>query len=119
MPHHEYTEETQAKLKALREVIEQQAAELAILKQRNPNGQRNPSEGDPCGRSCEGQAYRIELRQALAKNEQQAKEIEALKNRQNSIFLLGIKNGREQIQDELKNLLGVVDSQFDKYEPRA
>ena len=60
-------------------LIEQQAAELAILKQRNPNGQRNPSEGDPCGRSCEGRAYRIELRQALAKVEQQAQELEALR----------------------------------------
>lgn len=36
--------------------------------------------GDTCGRSCEGTAYRIELRQALAKVEQQAQEIEALKS---------------------------------------
>lgn len=50
---------------------------LSII--RNPNGQRNPSEGDPCGRSCEGRAYRIELRQALAKVEQQAKDVETLR----------------------------------------
>ncbi len=32
MPHHEYTEETQAKLKALQELIEQQAAQIEALR---------------------------------------------------------------------------------------
>lgn len=59
--------------------IERLEAEIAILTQKNPNGDRNPSPGDPCGRSCEGKAYRIELRQALEQNEQQAKEVEALR----------------------------------------
>jgi hypothetical protein len=79
-------------------LIEQQAAELAILKQRNPNGQRNPSEGDPCGRSCEGQAYRIELRQARAKNEQQAKDIESLRALLNDIKLFEVDSGVERMK---------------------
>lgn len=71
--------------------IEQQTAEIAILSQKNPNGDRNPSPGDPCGRSCEGQAYRIELRQALAK-------VEALKALLSDIKLFEVDSGVERIK---------------------
>lgn len=49
------------------EMINQQAAQIEALRT-----------GDPCGRSCEGQAYRIEARQEKARADELQKEVEAL-----------------------------------------
>lgn len=100
------------RLDAQAKQIERLEAEIAIMSQKNPNGDRNPSPGDPCGRSCEGQSYRIELRQALDKAEQQAKEIGT-----NTIVINEQAKELDSLRAELqrRNNLDALNRRIDSY----